>query len=102
MSNVTLQNKYLQRIHDFVLLYMRDEPVRIFLFGSWSKGTAHHSSDVDIALYYKEHYNPGKIDALREALEESTIPYRVDIIDMQQAAEPILEEIKKDGVLWKR
>lgn len=101
MQEVRTKNRYLQRIYEFILLYMQDEPVQVFLFGSWAKGMERHSSDVDIAIQYLKNYNPGKIVSLREALEESTIPYQVDVVDMQNAAEPILEEIKKDGILWK-
>lgn len=94
-------NPYIEKLRWMVLYSMKKEPVRIFLFGSWAKGTQHHSSDVDIAVEYKEKYNPRKIASLRDDLEESTIPYRVDVVDMREASLSLKQEILKDGILWK-
>ncbi|MBR3623798.1 MAG: nucleotidyltransferase domain-containing protein [Selenomonadaceae bacterium] len=94
-------NPYVARIKNFVLDFMKNEPAKIYLFGSWAKGTAHRGSDVDIAIDADETQNPSKISELRELLEESTIPYSVDVVDMRFASESIIDEIKKYGVVWK-
>lgn len=95
-------NPYIQQIKEIVLKCLHEEPVRVFLFGSWARGTAQHGSDVDIAVEYREGASGWqKIGELRELLEESTVPYRVDVIDMQKAAEGLVQEIRKDGIRWK-
>ena len=72
------------------------------MFGSWAKGTARQGSDVDVAVEYPDGVSGVlKIGELREQLEESTIPYRVDVVDMQQASQTLLQEIRKDGIQWK-
>lgn len=95
-------NPYVQQIKDIVLTCMAEEPVCIFLFGSWARGTMRHGSDVDIAVEYMEGASDLlKIGELRERLEESTVPYRVDIVDMQRASETLVQEIRKEGIRWK-
>ena len=95
-------NKYVERVKKMVLDCMHDESVSIYLFGSWAKGTARHGSDVDVAIEYPIGVSGAlKIGELRERLEESTIPYRVDVVDMQQASEALVQEIRKDGIRWK-
>lgn len=95
-------NPYIQQIKEIVLKCLHEEPVRVFLFGSWARGTARQGSDVDIAVeYVEEAPDLLKIGELRELLEESTIPYRVDIVDMQRASKTLTQEIRKDGIRWK-
>ena len=95
-------NEHVKRVKNFVLDYMCDESVHIYLFGSWAKGMARHGSDVDVAVEYPIGVSGAlKIGELRERLEESTIPYRVDVVDMQQASEALVQEIRKDGIRWK-
>lgn len=39
---------------------------------------------------------------LREKLEESNVPYRVDLVDMQFASKILLKKIRQEGILWKK
>lgn len=95
-------NIYVEQIKEIVLGYMKHEPVSVFLFGSWARGTAHHGSDVDVAVAYDDGMpHDLEIDALRELLEESTVPYRVDVVDMSRASQALLQEIRKEGIRWK-
>ena len=95
-----VENIYIDRIRQFVLSMLADEDVNVYLFGSWARGTARHGSDVDVAVEFLGAPNERKIADLREQLEESTIPYRVDIVDMSRAAESLREEIRRDGIRW--
>jgi predicted nucleotidyltransferase len=45
-------NKYVQQVKEIVLDCMRNEPVHVYLFGSWARGTARQGSDVDVAVEY--------------------------------------------------
>lgn len=95
------ENFYLQKIRQIVLNFMRAEPAEIYLFGSWAKNKQQKSSDVDIAIEYNAESNRAKISTLREILEESDIPYSVDVVDLQFVSKELRAEIKKDGVQWK-
>ncbi|MCI6100163.1 MAG: nucleotidyltransferase domain-containing protein [Selenomonas sp.] len=93
--------KYLDCIKALVLQELQGEDASVFLFGSWARGEQKRSSDVDVAIEYHGPSNRRKIAGLCEALEESTIPYRVDIVDMQNTSTALVKEIRKDGIVWK-
>jgi hypothetical protein len=38
---------------------------------------------------------------LRETLEESTIPYEVDVVDLSEASPQFRQRVKREGVVWK-
>ena len=92
------ENIYIIRLQRLVLSLMREEPADIFLFGSWARGEQRQGSDVDLAVAYRGPSNALKLAELREALEESTIPYNVDVVDMQQASDALRAQIRKDGI----
>lgn len=57
-------------------------PVTIYLFGSWARNEEKRTSAIDIALQSDED-KPIKIMVeLRENIEESMLPYHVDIVDL--------------------
>lgn len=37
---------------------------------------------------------------LREALEESTIPYRVDVIDLADTDPAFRERVRREDIVW--
>lgn len=94
------ENIYIIRLQRLVLSLMREEPADIFLFGSWARGEQRQGSDVDLAVAYRGPSNALKLAEVREALEESTIPYNVDVVDMQQASDALRAQIRKDGIKW--
>lgn len=84
---------YLETIQRILAQYVGDCEVRAF--GSRSNGTATEHSDLDLAIVGK-----GKIERrvkmlLREAFEESDLPFRVEIIDFNTLSDSfraIIEE----------
>jgi predicted nucleotidyltransferase len=72
----------------------------VYLFGSWATGRRHRASDIDIAIEAAEPLAPGLMARLREALEESTIPYRVDVVDLADADPAFREQVRREGVVW--
>ena len=56
----------------------------VFLFGSRSIGNASPISDIDVAIYPKKSLHSGPLSSIREELEESGIPYSVDLVDLTQ------------------
>ena len=98
----SVNNKYIDKIRSIVLDFFADFPAEVYLFGSWARGTQRRGSDVDIAIECGDAQAERKIAELREIFEESTIPYRVDLVDMRQAAESLREEIRREGVRWRQ
>lgn len=95
-----MEDAIIQRVKTIVLHHFSAQDVRIYLFGSWARREQKRSSDIDIAVEGKEDISY-KITLLREKLEESTIPQRVDIVDMHHAGKALCQRIRKEGILWK-
>ena len=71
---------------------------KIYLFGSRAKGNASPYSDYDIAIESNTSLRK-KLSEIKSIVEESQIPYKVDLIDLSKA--PYLKKIVQDeGILW--
>lgn len=93
-------NEYVLEVKEFTRKFWQNRPVRIYLFGSWARGGAKRSSDVDIAIESREDMS-FLIGEFREALENSCIVYNVDVVDMNFAAESLCKKIREEGIVWK-
>jgi uncharacterized protein len=94
-------NSYLSELKKLVLNYIAQRPIKVYLFGSRAAGTARRTSDVDIALWPMEAIPSHFFSDLRELVEESTIPYTVDIIDLSQTDPGFRQKIIEKGIIWK-
>ncbi len=53
----------------------------VWAFGSRVRGDAHHTSDLDLAIIGETPIKLAQLAALREAFQESSLPFKVDIVD---------------------
>lgn len=74
--------------------------VAVYLFGSWARGQATRASDIDIAIQPSRPLPPGALAELREQLEESRIPYRVEVVDLTQVAPSFRNRVLQEGIPW--
>ena len=73
----------------------------VYLFGSRATGRAVAGSDVDLAVECATPVDR-ELCALREALEESHLPYFADVVDLKTAGEALRRQVLAEGaVLWK-
>jgi len=88
--------KNIEELKHFLIATFPNE--KIYLFGSRARGDASEYSDIDIAIKGKKSLKIALAEA-KYAIEESQIPYKVDLIDLKNA--PYLETvIEKEGVVW--
>ena len=73
---------------------------RVYLFGSRVSGSAHLSSDVDVAVLPLSPLPAGLLAEVREALEDSLIPLRVDLVDLSETDSHFREAVLRDGIPW--
>lgn len=74
--------------------------VSVWLFGSWARGDARPSSDIDVAVLPADGLPVGLLARLRLAFEESTIPQRVDLVDLRDTDEAFREAVMASGIPW--
>ncbi len=73
--------------------------VRVILFGSRARKDNQYFSDIDIAIDSEKDLNEDIIE-LKGIIEESTLPYKVDIIQLSKTSQTMREEIIKEGKVW--
>lgn len=72
----------------------------IILFGSYATGQQTASSDIDLAIKTEKPIPYKKIIAIQQDIDETTIPLKVDIIDMHTVQEAIKKNILREGITW--
>lgn len=89
-----LDPKYIDFVKETILAEIPN--VEIFIFGSRTQGKALEYSDVDIALKDDEKISIDTILKLRVRFENSTFPYKVDIVDLNNLKDEFKKIIEKD------
>lgn len=89
-----LDPKYINFIKETILAEIPN--VEIYIFGSRVQGNALEYSDVDIALKNEEKISIESILKLRIKFENSTFPYKVDIVDLKNLKDKFRGIIEKD------
>jgi len=75
-------------------------PLQIRLFGSRASGTFTSVSDFDVALDMGRRINGAILERIRGDLEDSDIPYRVDIVDLASTTPAFRSLAMADAVPW--
>lgn len=91
----------LERVREIVMNVINDDDVRVYLFGSCVTGPMRGSSDIDVAIESAGRRLSDSLAALRECLEESDVPYDVDVIDLSAVPPEFAQRVRHEGVLWK-
>ena len=86
---------YIDIVKQIVLKHIPKDNFAVFLFGSRAVGNAKPLSDIDIGILGLEPL-PIIIKAdLETALEESIVPYKIDLIDFYQ----VDKDFKKEALI---
>jgi len=88
--------KTIKELREYLIKNFPNES--IYLFGSRARGDNSAFSDIDIAIEAKDNISQ-KIAKVRFEIEESLIPYKVDIIDLSKA-EYLKDIIYTEGIKW--
>lgn len=92
---VDLDEKYITFIKSVIDKYLND--YELFLFGSRAKGNARKYSDIDIAISSSVFSEEIK-NKIAFELENSTLPYMVDITDLNNISEVFKNSIKNSMI----
>lgn len=71
---------------------------KLYLFGSFARGEQQISSDIDVAIDAHEPLFRLKLVEILDTLEESNIPYAVDVVDLHDVSK--LQQITEEGIEW--
>jgi len=70
----------------------------IWLYGSRIKGTSRHNSDLDMVVFTDDNQTMAVFD-LKEAFDESDLPFRVDLFTWDDLPESFYENIKSQHIV---
>jgi hypothetical protein len=90
--------KILEDTRRTVLQSLRGFPCAVYLFGSFARNEERASSDIDVGIDAPVAAPPGMIPELRRILEESAIPYRVDVVELREAKKDFRDRVRREGV----
>lgn len=96
-----MTDNYLQSLKEKIVSFLKDENVKIILFGSRARKENNNFSDVDIGIIPYGKVDKSKITLLKEEMENLNIPYRVEIVDFSETSENFKKEAMKDIIVWK-
>ena len=95
-SPVDIRPDHLETVQDILREHLPAD-VKVWVFGSRANWTTKDSSDLDIALESENKLSHKLLGALKDAFEDSTLPYTVDVADLNavnHAFKQIVEDQK--------
>lgn len=95
LDHLALKASELTLLQTFLKRYLPDTAV--WAYGSRVNGSAHSASDLDIVAFASSKQCVA-IAELREALEESNLPFRVDLFIWDQVPEAFRTAIRKNYI----
>jgi predicted nucleotidyltransferase len=98
MAQRTFQ--HLEMVRRILLKRLQKYNARIYLFGSMARGEVRRTSDIDIAVLPVGNLPDGVFSQIREDLENSRVPYRVELIDLAKASPSFSAHVQKVGIPW--
>jgi predicted nucleotidyltransferase len=93
MTPIFIQSKYLDLLTEIFKTHCPH--AEIWAFGSRVSGEAHEGSDLDIAVI-ELGKNSVPLYELRNIIQESIIPFLIDIIDFHTVSESFKKEILRN------
>ncbi|MEK9166935.1 MAG: nucleotidyltransferase domain-containing protein [Patescibacteria group bacterium] len=91
-----IKKKYTDRLKKHLLSILKPG-AKFFLFGSCLTGD--NFADVDVGLS-GEGFDDKKISLLKEELENSTFPYKVDLVNFNEVDESFSTEVFSKKIKW--
>lgn len=89
---------YFSQIKDIIALFDSTRDNRYFVFGSAVRSDIFH--DIDLAVEGNKQ-SKKKIETLRELFYDASIPYKVDVVDMDSADSDFREYVlEKEKKIW--
>lgn len=78
-------------IREIIFNFLNPRECQVFIFGSRATGRANKFSDYDIGILSKKPLSFDRLAFIKEAFEESNLPFRVDIIDFSLVSQRFRE-----------
>lgn len=95
---MALKQKYKDQLLSIILKHVPES--QIYLFGSRATNKESPGSDIDLAINAPQPIPHKTIIKILLEIDETTIPLKVDLVDLNIAQEPLKQNILQEGILW--
>jgi uncharacterized protein len=102
MSTNEARRRGVERIRAMVLDAFAPYDAEVWLFGSCASDEAKQASDVDVGVLPRAPVPQRVFADLVVDLEESTVPYDVDLVDLRHVTPEFRAEVQRTGIPWRR
>jgi uncharacterized protein len=93
-------SKHLQVVRQLLLKRLHGYNAKIYLFGSMARGEFRRTSDIDVAVLPTGSLPDGVLSEIRDELENSRVPYRVELIDLGKVSPGFAAHVQRMGIPW--
>ena len=91
----------LERVRKIAIDVLCYADVRVYRFGSCATGSLRSSSDIDVAVEPLDGSASTALATLRERLEESDVPFDIDVVDLSTDSREFANRVRHEGLVWK-
>lgn len=87
-------------LENLVVKPLKAQGVRLWVFGSRARGNPREFSDVDILYEIPKDQiiSPGTLFLIKDALEDSRLPYKVDLVDRSEVAHSYRDQVESEKI----
>jgi predicted nucleotidyltransferase len=96
-----VRERAIERLRRIVLNALADYDPAVWLCGSCARGDVRQPDDIDVAIYPRDDLPASFFTELAAELEESIIPYDVDLVDLREADPALRDEVLWTGIGWR-
>ena len=100
LNRTPFKKNYEAIAKEIILKELHTADCRIFLFGSRARKDNHRFSDMDIGILPGKNFNERVLYTLRDKLNDSIIPFKVEVVNFNYADAAFKQEALKDAVYW--
>lgn len=87
-----------KQVKEVVRKYLPEDRYEVFIFGSRAKRKNRRFSDIDLGISGKKALRGSVKVKIQEELENSKIPYKVDLVDFSLVSEKFRQSATRDIV----
>ena len=98
LSDVSIASAHLTLIQNLLRTHLQS-PCTVWAYGSRTQGAFKRYSDLDLAIIEPENVDVLTMAKLRMALEESDLPFKVDIVEFAALSDAFKEIVERDHVV---
>ena len=91
-----IKEKYLRQIKQKVEQFNKDKNLKFFIYGS--SLTQECFGDIDLGVLGE--MAQSKITELKDEFNDSTLPYKVDIINFNEVSKDFKDNVFNNKILW--